>query len=400
MGKVTVRIRHVTWRDGRPRFIPGTVLRAAGFKGRDLRHPSGQWFSLAEAITWSDEIEAELAEKRAAAGGRKVAKAKGKPPELVTLGELIEKMLRLPKYQINHDPAARAAHGIKAPNTVRVYRTMAKSLAAWDEGVLWDSVAAALDRKTMKDVCHVLVEQKGLSMANGIIALLRLVWHEFGNDSLPNPFDKLNLPKAPPRVRAGEIEEMEALLAVADEIGRPDIGDSIMLGLMTGQRQCDRIHLVIASRVDGELHFRQQKTGAIVQVPAHPTLEARLSAARVRRGAWEPQPLIAEVLADEVKRRAWPPDGRDYRDAFAAVRDAAAARHPSLRDFRDQDLRDTAVTWLGRAGCTVSEICGITGHSEASATQVLRHYMARHPEMARSAMRKVSTWLTGKGALQ
>ena len=40
------------------------------------------------------------------------------------------------------------------------------------------------------------------------------------------------------------------------------------------------------------------------------------------------------------------------------------------------DLRDTAVTRLALAGCTVAEIRAITGHSMQSVHQVLAHYLA------------------------
>lgn len=48
----------------------------------------------------------------------------------------------------------------------------------------------------------------------------------------------------------------------------------------------------------------------------------------------------------------------------------------SLKDARDQDMRDTAVTRLARAKCTLPEIRQITGHTLQSATQTLRHYLS------------------------
>lgn len=46
-------VQYVSWRDGRPRFIPDQVLRDLGFKGRDLRHGAdGPWFTMDEAREW------------------------------------------------------------------------------------------------------------------------------------------------------------------------------------------------------------------------------------------------------------------------------------------------------------------------------------------------------------
>lgn len=74
---------------------------------------------------------------------------------------------------------------------------------------------------------------------------------------------------------------------------------------------------------------------------------------------------------------------------FAEVRDCAAKKVPTLSDFHDQDLRDTAVTWMGLGGATVPEIISVTGHSADSATTILKHYLAHHPEMADSAIGKM-----------
>ncbi len=57
---------HVVWRDGRPRFNPGNDLRLLGYRGKDLRHPDGRWFTRGEAVDWSLGFQQELAAIRAA----------------------------------------------------------------------------------------------------------------------------------------------------------------------------------------------------------------------------------------------------------------------------------------------------------------------------------------------
>ena len=52
---------------------------------------------------------------------------------------------------------------------------------------------------------------------------------------------------------------------------------------------------------------------------------------------------------------------------------------PSLKGFTDQDLRDTAVTYLALSEVDVPGICSITGHSEVSAYGIMKHYLGRHP---------------------
>lgn len=53
------------------------------------------------------------------------------------------------------------------------------------------------------------------------------------------------------------------------------------------------------------------------------------------------------------------------------------------------DTRDTAVTRYAEAGCSVPEICSLTGHDEASCYQILKHYLVLNGEMASSAVAKL-----------
>lgn len=48
-----------------------------------------------------------------------------------------------------------------------------------------------------------------------------------------------------------------------------------------------------------------------------------------------------------------------------------------------------AVTKLAIAGCTIPEICAITGHSERSAVSVLKHDLAMTGDMADAAIQKL-----------
>jgi hypothetical protein len=54
------------------------------------------------------------------------------------------------------------------------------------------------------------------------------------------------------------------------------------------------------------------------------------------------------------------------------------------------DLRGTAVTRLVIAGCSLPQVCEITGHTHAEANAILKaHYLARDPQIAMAAIRKV-----------
>ena len=72
---------------------------------------------------------------------------------------------------------------------------------------------------------------------------------------------------------------------------------------------------------------------------------------------------------------------------------------PDQRELDAQflDLRDTCVTNLARAGCSVPQIASITGHSEASAHAILKHYLALGQDLADAAIEKLVIWTEDLG---
>ncbi len=425
MAELTIRITHVSWRAGRPRFQPSPRLRAEGWKGEDLRHgpeihshgrdavKTGPWFSPEEAVAWVAAREAEIAARR-----DEIARAKAAKRRVPTLAaapkatwfsveDLFEAWRASPRMSGGEAEGRMKTKGV-ATSTRRDYEIKAKVLATFDPE-LWVAPVDALSKPIVYDLYERLWKAKGLATARGVVAVLSsaIGWGmRKGKVRLPvNPCTALGMETPEPRLRCLTPAEVRALVATADRIGRPEIGDAITLGVWTGQRQGDRLAMVDAGAMDGRRVLRQAKTGAIVMIPDAPEVTARLEAMRTRRRDWKIQAL--ELVVDE-KRRA-PFRREHYSHVFAEVRAAAVAGvkdavtgrvvvEPceSLADARDQDLRDTAVTWLARAGCTIAEICQITGHSMQSAQQTMKHYLASHPEIADNAVKKLVAWMEGQ----
>lgn len=439
MGKITVSIPHVTWRDGRPRFIPGPRLRRLGFKGEDLRHPDGAWFDLDQARAWAadrQKLVASLAGKSPREKRRAVAGSGG-----ISVGVMIEDWLRQPRMRGEAIVEGRMRREPLSPNTVRYYRNAANQLEALDEGRIWMASAGAITARTLDGVLHRLEVKHGLATARAARATLSGAYgwaRRVGKVSVnPVAGAEIELPTLPPRIRYGSIAEMRALIAAADAIGLPEIGDAVMLGLWTGQRQGDRLALESGQITDNGMLFRQSKKhGQPLLIPQAPELARRLRAARERRAGWRVN--YPHVVLDEGQRAPVDPDW--YRKQFRLVRDAAVEgvpfaverrvirRHaetgriksretlppaleraaglppekwlvppcPSLSDFHDQDLRDTAVTWLALAGVDKFGIASITGHSLKSIDTILKHYLGLHPELARSAIATLVEWYEGE----
>jgi integrase len=214
------------------------------------------------------------------------------------------------------------------------------------------------------------------------------------------PCLRLGLEKPGERLRCASPREIEALTAAADAL-EPSVGDAIVIALFTGQRQGDVLALEESGIEDGRVRFKQRKTGARVSVRALPWLVQRLAAIRERnRAAARVAPTI---VVDPRSGKAW--NASSFRHRFADVRAAAVAGDAergraackSLADFQFLDLRDTAVTWLARASCTIPEIGSVTGHSHETIHKILKHYLVLDETINDAAMAKLKTWAEKEG---
>ncbi len=381
MRKTDPKIKYVSWRNGRPRFTPSPTLRKQGYKPADLVNDAGEWMTAGEALDWSRRFAATLA---ATARARPRRKPAATPPPKPVSYYTVEQLLK--------DFATSQAFRDRAPKTQADYLQKIRSIERHLPEA-WAAEAEALTQPICFGMYDELRGKTGLHTANAAMRLLGIAYSwGMSRGKLPalaiNPAHKLKLKKEEPRVRAGEREEIEHMIATADALKRPEIGDMIALGVWSGQRQGDRLAYQIAGRRNGRIMLRQSKTKVMVDIREFSELRKRLDAAQERR-------KLAEVVSSHVilDERTWTPFQEDhYRKVYQEVRRHAARTMKSCATLRDQDLRDTAVTWLFRAGCTVGEICAITGHSLATATQILEHYFARHPELADSAIDKVELW--------
>src|SRR4051812_23924698 len=101
-----LKLHYVIWRDGRPRFQPSGRERSLGFKGEDLRHADGRWFSFEEARAWSVGRYAKIAQARSA-GRRRPVPAGNLSRKGGTVSDLLDDWLAALDAETN--PATRLA---------------------------------------------------------------------------------------------------------------------------------------------------------------------------------------------------------------------------------------------------------------------------------------------------
>lgn len=405
----------ITWRDARPRFNPGPAERRLGFAGEDLRHDgpqgarTGGWLTFEQAHAWGTVRHAEIL----------AARALGRRPEPVvprgkTLADLLDDWFDSPDVQ---SLAAKTVDGYRKQVLAVKFQPRSADDRAAKRPKLREAFSlapvSALGAPELKAFFDYQRRARGHHMALASIAVVSAAW-TWGRTSTrwrlgANPRLDLPFDRPAPRLVIYTDAEIRALVAAADASGRASIGDAVLLGLFTCQRQGDRLALEDAGLVNGRRVFRQHKTGAVVAIPETPALAARLAAAKARVAAMmlrlgvDKEKRPAEIVISETTGRAYLAD--TFRHDFADVRALAAkgsnalalAPCPALAGKRDQDLRDTGVTWLARAGATLPEIASISGHSLRSIHDILVHYLAITPELADSAIAKLVAWMEREG---
>lgn len=153
----------------------------------------------------------------------------------------------------------------------------------------------------------------------------------------------------------------------------PSLCLAIDLALYTGQREGDILKMRWSDIRDGWIEIVQSKTSKEISIPIHTKLKAAL-AATPKRGL---HLVISEETGLNWKFRAFCDNVRDARIAAG------------LESVLFMDLRRTAVTRLGEAGCTVPQIASITGHSVKDVQAIIDTYLRPTRKMAAAAIRRL-----------
>lgn len=166
-----------------------------------------------------------------------------------------------------------------------------------------------------------------------------------------------------------------------------ELQQALILAIHTGQRYGDLIHLRW-SDYDGEvIRLVQSKTKAKVPVPVSKALKQML----------DNMPKQGPFILTRADGRPWHTE-RNHKELGKKWREHMEAAGFYPKPFKDltkeekkgflhfNDMRGTAVTLLTEAGCTIQQVCSITGHTLESATRILRHYLASTEAIARAAI--------------
>jgi hypothetical protein len=382
-------------KDGATRYFwqPAKALRDLGWRAERLLNPSGkpcenELEAAAAAKILNDQLDAW---RRGEVAAPELAVA-SKPG---SMSAVIQSYRASPRFLT------------KKTTTRRGYEQCLAVIEAWAGDMPVRAITAGLVEKF-----YFSMQPRIPAKANAVIRVLRIVLEHARRLDLitVNPASKPGLIGTEPRLRIWTLAEVDHMVATADRLGKFSLADAILIAYDSGQRESDVLHMSKIRYQGGRLKVRQRKTGALIDVPLTPRLQARMvqiyarheamnrdhrDAAielRAKRGHNGPPELVDDLdlptlVICESTLRPYKPD--HFRHEIAATRAVAAATMPSQIDAWFMDLRDTAVTRLAEAGCTVPEIASITGHTEESVYKILKHYLALNADMATHAIAKL-----------
>jgi hypothetical protein len=180
---------------------------------------------------------------------------------------------------------------------------------------------------------------------------------------------ELRLRTDPPRDRIWSDDEKARWLVAASSV--PWLVTAFRLLEFTAQRPIDILKMTRAQISDNVIRLRQQKTGALLDIPLHPILRDHLAE-------------ITSMML--VTHRGRTVSYRNFNRGFQRISKLAGI------DAQARDLRRTAMINMALAGATVPQIASVSGHSIDRCSRILETYLPRGRELAQAAITKLSEY--------
>lgn len=432
------------FRDGRPRWIPAPGLRKAGWKARDLKGSDGAWLSEglsrdaardinAAVAAWrrGDPVPADFAAIAPAGAVEAADGALPVPTDRLSIGKLMDAW-----YASREFAGARDARGVVtgglAPKTQDGYRKSLKRLvdtlagfAALPDKADAEAVARHARQTAAVRAAHVTVLQPAETAAGMQNPLYTAYWNLHAHAGQHQAYAVLAAASAwlkwcqthqsstirrdwasdvrratpPGRVAPWTVEQFRIMVQAADDLGLHSVADSIVLGLDLSWSLVDRTQLPWSRLVDGRAFTGaagRAKTGRVGGTPLTAMGRARVALIKARQQKMDAHPT--HVIVSEATGAPYDAEGSHYRRQFDKVRQAAAKKLASCATIRDQDLRDTAFTWMKNAGLDDDGIASRTLQSRKHIGDLGdHHYGEIGPEIADPAARKFEAYLVKQG---
>jgi integrase len=442
------------WREGRPRWIPSPSRREQGWRPVDLarvERGAKVWLAQGAAIerchainaavaAWTLRGVAPPADMAAFAPKGSVDASRPSPSEQKSrrsIGALADAWLASDKFTL------RRGQGGLADSTKIDYRSKLNRLfvALVEDEANPDKIARLrdLDIDTLAapedegddfpldQAYSWLMKNVGHAQAHGVLSVASAwftwCWRKKRIKALAtNPVELIDRTTPEGHIRIASPDEVRALIAAADVVGHPSIGDAVLLALDLGWSLTDLLRLdwrrVITqpNPETGEPHMvvkrvARQKTGvASSDIPlmalglaAVARIRARFADAKV-----SPTHLIVREPSPRNRTGVW--TTKAFNDAWNVVKTRAAQEAPTLlgiegkgddsvSPFDFMDLRDTFITLAREVPLSVEETTQRSLHKSNARVHAVwqKHYGAATPLMGAAGARKMDAHLAATG---
>ena len=187
----------------------------------------------------------------------------------------------------------------------------------------------------------------------------------------------LRLKASKPRDRIWSDDEIARwLTAAGDEDAH--MTTAFLLLQFTAQRPGDALRMTWPQYSGSVIRLRQQKTGALLDVPVHPVLRDHLNALG-----------RSETSLTIVSYRGRPVKYINFNDRFRRIAERAEI------DAQARDLRRTAMLRMAEAGATAPQIASVSGHSIQATQRILETYLPRNRDLAEIAIARLAEYKRG-----
>jgi integrase len=150
---------------------------------------------------------------------------------------------------------------------------------------------------------------------------------------------------------------------------------AFLLLQFTAQRPTDVLRMTWPQYSGSAIRLRQQKTGALLDIPVHPVLRDHLD------GLSRAGPSLTIVAF-----RGRPVKYLRFNERFRRVAERAEI------DAQARDLRRTAMLRMAEAGATVPQIASVSGHSIEATQRILETYLPRNRDLAEIAITRLAEY--------
>src|SRR6516164_6451267 len=257
-------------------------------------------------------------------------------------------------------------YGALAPGTVKYYKRFLRDIEALGPALPFSSFTrrAVVDfiegyRKTFqrRQAAAVLKACFRIARYHGIVAV--------------DEAAGLRLKTTRPRDRIwadGEISRWIDAAGAKD----PHMTTAFLLLQFTAQRPTDVLRMTWPQYSGSAIRLRQQKTGALLDIPVHPLLRNHLDALRRL-------PASLTIISYRGRSVKYLRFNERFRRIAERARVGAQAR----------DLRRTALLRMAEAGATVPQIASVSGHSIEATQRILETYLPRNRDLAEVAIARL-----------